>query len=199
MTAPQHPESVRTFAQTPDLRNAELPAELPVLFLVSQVIFPYGASQVRLRIPANLKILDDLPGLDAVFAVAFAPGQDPEKVDAEGLGKIGVAARVIARLKLPDGSEQVTIQGLRRIHLAEILGDTPYFKARVACVVERPAEPKQATREIEWILKMVEEISKLDPAVQAEHVAVLKANAGDAGRFADMVPTVLGFDLDEQR
>jgi len=197
MTA--NPEGVRTVSQAPELRNAELPAEVPVLFLVSQVIFPYGASQVRLRMPSNLKLLDDLPGPDAVFAVAFAPGNDPEKVKAEDIGKVGVAARVIARLKLPDGSEQVTIQGLRRIHIAEVLAETPYFRARVACVVERPAEAKLAEREIQWILKMVEDISKLDASVQAEHVAVLRANVGDAGRFADMVPTVLGFDVEEQR
>jgi len=197
MTA--HPEGVHAVHHGADLRNAELPAEVPVLFLVSQVIFPYGASQVRIRMPSNLKLLDDLPGPDAVFAVAFAPGEDPEKVHAKDIGKIGVAARVIARLKLPDGSEQVTIQGLRRIHVAEILEEQPYFRARVACVVERGAEAKLADREIQWILKMVEDISKLDPSVQAEHVAVLKANVGDSGRFADMVPSVLGFDVDEQR
>jgi ATP-dependent Lon protease len=197
MTA--NPEGVRTVNQPPELRNAELPAEVPVLFLVSQVIFPYGASQVRLRMPSNLKLLDDLPGPDAVFAVAFAPGNDPEKVKAEDIGKVGVAARLIARLKLPDGSEQVTIQGLRRIVIAEVLAEAPYFRARVACVVERPAETRIAEREIQWILKMVEDISKLDASVQPEHVAVLRANVGDAGRFADMVPTVLGFDVEEQR
>jgi ATP-dependent Lon protease len=194
----QH-EGVRTVTQSPELHNSELPAELPVLFLVSQVIFPYGASQVRLRMPSNLKLLDDLPGPDAVFAVAFAPGNDPEKVKAEDIGKIAVAARVIARLKLPDGSEQVTIQGLRRIHVSEILATTPYFRSRVACVVERPADAKSAEHEIDWIIKMVEDISKLDASVQPEHVAVLRANVGDAGRFADMVPTVLAFDVDEQR
>ncbi len=194
-----HSESVRTVSQSAELRNAELPAEVPVLFLVSQVIFPYGATQVRIRIPSNLKLLDDLAGPDAVFAVAFAPGEDPEKVKAGDIGKIGVAARVIARLKLPDASEQVTIQGLRRIHVAEILSEAPYFRARVACVVEHPAAAKDAQREIDWILKMVEDISKLDASVQAEHVAVLKANVGDAGRFADMVPVVLGFDVGEQR
>src|SRR5206468_4026945 len=47
--------------------------------------------------------------------------------------------------------------------------------------------------------KRVEEISKLDPAVQAEHVAVLRANIGDPGRFADLVPSLLAFDVDEQR
>ena len=39
----------------------ELPSEVPVLYLVSQVIFPYGASQVRLRMQSNLQLLDDLP------------------------------------------------------------------------------------------------------------------------------------------
>jgi ATP-dependent Lon protease len=182
-----------------DLRTTDLPAEVPVLYLVSQVIFPYGASQVRLRMASNLQLLDELPGPDAVFVVAFAPGEDPEKVKAEDIGHIGVAARVIARLKLPDGSEQVTIQGLRRVHLAEILATAPYFRARVACVVERQADPKLADEEIAAILAKVEDISKLDASVQTEHVAVLRANVSDPGHFADLVPSVLGFDVEEQR
>src|SRR6185503_3263313 len=126
-----------------------------------------------LRMASNLQLLDDLPGPDAIFVVAFAPGNDPEKVKAEDIGPIGVAARVIARLKLPDASEQVTIQGLRRVHLSEILTTAPYFRARVACVVERPADPALAEQEIQSILAKVEDISKLDASVQAEHVAVL--------------------------
>ena len=193
------PVGARTVRETLELRNIDLPSELPVLFLVSQVIFPYGASQVRIRMASNLKLLDDLPGADALFAVAFAPGNDPAKVRAQDIGKIGVAARVIARLRLPDGSEQVTVQGLRRIEMSQILTEAPYFRARVACVVERIADTARAQAEIATILGKVEEISKLDPSVQAEHVAVLRSNVGDPGRFADLVAGVLQFDVDEQR
>src|SRR5438552_2654910 len=111
-------DAVRPVAQSPELRNADLPTEVPALFLVSQVVFPFGASQMRLRMESNLRLLNELPGADAIFAVAFAPGNDPEKVSAADIGKIAVAARVIARLKLPDGSEQVTVQGLRRIYIS---------------------------------------------------------------------------------
>jgi ATP-dependent Lon protease len=197
MTA--NPAGIRAVKESAEIHNLALPGEMPVLFLVSQVIFPYGASQVRIRIPSNLELLDDLPGADSLFAVAFAPGNDPEKVKKEDIGKIGVAARVIARLKLPDDSEQVTIQGLRRIHIAEVIAEKPYFRARVAGVAERDADPKRADAEIVAILRKVEDISKLDPSVQAEHVAVLRANVADPGRFADLVPGVLGFDVDEQR
>jgi ATP-dependent Lon protease len=194
-----HPDGVRTVSQPPELHGADLPQDAPVLFLVSQVIFPYGASQVRLRMPANLQLLDELTGPDAVFAVAFAPGNEPEKVKASDIGKIGVAARVIARLKLPDASEQVTIQGLRRIEIVKVTADKPYFRARISVVNEKSADGRQADEEIATILGKVDEISQLDPTVQSEHVAVLRANVSDPGRFADMVCSVMGFDVDEQR
>jgi ATP-dependent Lon protease len=194
-----NPERVRTVSHAPELRADELPREAPALFLVSQVIFPYGASQVRLRMASNLQLLDELPGRDAVFVVAFAPGNDPAKVRAQDIVPIAVVARVIARLKLPDGSEQVTVQGLRRVSVVKVVAEKPYFRARIAAVVERPADPKLAQEEIGGILAKVEEITKLDASLQAEHVAVLKANVGDPGRFADLVPSVLGFDVDEQR
>jgi ATP-dependent Lon protease len=192
-------DTVRAVQQAPDFGNLDVPGEVPVLFLVSQVIFPFGASQVRLRMASNLQLLDDLPGADAVFAVAFAPGNDPAKVRAEDIGKVGVVSRVIARLKLPDGSEQVTIQGLRRVQVTDVIADQPYFRARVACIVERPADAAKADAEIVAILRKIEDISKLDGALQPEHVALLRANVGDPGRFADLVPSVLSFDVEEQR
>jgi ATP-dependent Lon protease len=193
-----NPAAVARTKESSEIHEAELPGEVAVLFLVSQVVFPFGASQVRLRIASNLKLLDDLPGPDTIFAVAFAPGNDPEKVRAADIGRIAVAARVIARLKLPDGSEQVTLRGLCRVRLDEILADEPYFRARVSEIPEHAPDAARAKTEIDTILRKVEDLSKLDPSVQAEHVALLKCNVDDPGRFADLVPGVLGFDVAEQ-
>ncbi len=179
-------------------REVDLPPEIPVLFLVSQVVFPFGASQIRVRTPRNLALLDALHD-DEVFAVAFAPGLDAAAVKPEDLGHVGVAARVIARLKLPDGTEQVTLQGLQRVYIDRIVRDEPYMLGRAACVVESAGAPGEAERVILDILRMAEELAGLGTGVSAEHVAVLRSNLGDPGRFADLVAAMSGVDLVHQK
>ncbi|MCE9636177.1 MAG: endopeptidase La [Planctomycetes bacterium] len=175
-----------------------LPRELPLAYLVSQVVFPFGATPVRIRMDRNLALLDDLPQRDSVFAIAFAPSVAPEKVTKADLGRIAVAARVIARLKLPDGTEQVTVQGLQRLRIELILSETPYFTARVTPLVESPGEPAKNDAEILHILEMLEELSKLEPALQPEHLALLRANLGDPGHFADLVANVISLEPSAQ-
>ncbi len=182
-----------------EAREIGLPSEVPVLFLVSQVVFPFGATQIRIRMQRNLALLEALDGPDAVFAVAFAPGTEAEKVRAEDIGHVGVAARVIARLKLPDGSEHVTVQGLHRVWMEKVVRTDPYFVAMAAWVVEQRADKTKADDAIVHILEMVEELSSVDPSVQAEHVALLRSNVDDPGRFADLVAAVLAFDVAHQR
>ncbi len=178
--------------------SVDLPDEVPVLFLVSQVVFPFGASQIRVRTPQNLALIESL-GEDDLFAVAFAPGAEPEAVTADDLGHVGIVARVIARLKLPDGSEQITIQGLERVHIDEIIRDTPFLVGRAACVLEHLGDPTRADSAILRLLEMAQELAGLGAGVQPEHVAVLQTNVEDPGRFADLMAAMSGLDPVHQR
>lgn len=183
---------------TVDPREIDLPEEIPVLYLVSQVVFPFGASQIRVRTQRNLRLLESLPP-DGVFALAFAPGRDASDVHPEDLGHVGVAARVIARLKLPDGTEQVTLQGLRRVFIDHIVREDPWFVGSAACVVEREHDPAQSAVLITRILTMAHELATMSSGVEEEHVAVLRTNVSDAGRFADLVAAMAGLDLVHQK
>ncbi|MCG3136049.1 MAG: Lon protease 2 [Planctomycetes bacterium] len=165
--------------------------ELPVVYLVSQIVFPFGATSVRIRMERNLKLLDALPSRDSTFAIAFAPSVAPEKVTRKDLAPVGVLARVIARLKVPDGTEQVTVQGLQRASVDQITAEQPYFTAKVTPIAAVPADPARTAAEVERILAMLDELAKLDPSVQAEHLALLRTNRADGGHFADLVANMI--------
>jgi ATP-dependent Lon protease len=176
----------------------KIPSEAPLVYLVSQVVFPFGATPVRIRMDRNLKLLDALPSRDSVFAIGFAPSVPPEKVSKADLGRVGTAARLIARLKLPDGTEQVTVQGLQRIRIDRILRDDPFFVAAVTPLSSAEADAGKANVEIVRILEMLEELTKLEPAIQAEHLALLRANLDDPGHFADLVANVINIEPSAQ-
>ena len=174
------------------------PQAIPLAYLVSQVVFPYGATPVRIRMERNLRLLDALPAKDGTFAIAFAPGISPEKVTPGDFAPIGVLARLIARLKLPDGTEQATVQGLQRVRIEEVLAEDPYFTARVTPIEIPPYDPVRAQTEIARILEMLEELGRLEPSLQAEHLALLRSNREDPGRFADLVVNVLTLEPSQQ-
>ncbi len=189
---PERSPAPATSAHEADL--PERPADMPLIYLVSQVVFPFGATPVRIRMERNLKLLDALPLKDSLFAIAFAPSMDPEKVTAKDLGKIGVLARVIARLKLPDGTEQVTVQGLQRMRIEAVTQTEPFFVASVTPLRTTAGDAKENEAEISRILTMLDELATLDASLQAEHLALLRTNVDDPGHFADLIANVLNVD-----
>src|SRR5690349_5924510 len=71
---------------------------LPVLFLVSTVVFPGGTAQAQIHTRSTLLQLAGHPDPDALFLFAFAPGADPEKVGPADFGPVAVVGRVVSRL-----------------------------------------------------------------------------------------------------
>src|SRR6185503_6506298 len=81
-----------------------------------------------------------------------------------------------------------------RVRIDKILRDDPFFVGQVKELRPHDAEPGRANVEILRILEMLEELTKLEPAVQSEHLALLRSNLSDPGHFADLVANVLNLE-----
>jgi ATP-dependent Lon protease len=173
-------------------------ASLPVLYLVSTVVFPGGTAQAQLRTKRNLLQLAGHDDPEALFLFAFAPGADPEKVDPPDLARVAVVGRVVSRLKLPDGSFQVAMQGLRRAGFGKWTRTTPVLDAVPAEVPEDPGRPEAVDPLVFQILNEIETLVRLDDAYSAELLRLLQSNMDDPGRFADLVALTVSFDMKER-
>ena len=90
--------------------------------LRSTIVYPLGTIAVQMGAPENLALLraNEEPGL--IVALVVASGDHDEPIEsAQFIGRVGVAARVHERINLPGDTVQITLQGLRRIVVEEIV------------------------------------------------------------------------------
>ncbi len=128
----------------PSLEGA-VPSHLPVLPLKSTVVFPRIFIPLSVGRRRSLELLDDLPGAERHIAVATQLDETVEDVGFNDVHHVGTMVRVQHMLKLPDGTVQLAVLGLRRIKLTGVIAEEPYL----SCSVEMLPESHESIPAIE--------------------------------------------------
>src|SRR6266568_3069074 len=122
-----------------------VPSHLPVLPLKSTVVFPRIFIPLSVGRRRSLELLDDLPGAERHIAVATQLDETVEEVGFNDVHHVGAMVRVQHMLKLPDGTVQLAVLGLRRIKLTGVIAEEPYL----SCSVEMLPESHESIPAIE--------------------------------------------------
>ncbi len=184
----------------PDLHDVEIPEEVPAVVLGSSVVFPYDVVSVQVSKPQGLRLLEQNPGDSVIVACLFPKDPDGEQVErlADVL-PVGVACRVIHRMKMPNDTIQVVFQGLRRVQAKELLRTEPYLVCRVAEVKVREPRGPEVDGLIYRCMEMVDELIRVEGGYPSEMVDILRMNIAGGGRFADLVGAHLNLPLAVKR
>ncbi|MCB9824954.1 MAG: endopeptidase La [Planctomycetes bacterium] len=179
-----------------------IPDELPGLRLASTVVFPFDVVSVPIDRPRSRHMLDETPG-DAAIIACFLPREpEPEGRLAERLEDflpIGVACRVIHRMRMPNDTVQVVLQGLGRIRLEEVVRAEPYLEFRVSPVDDHEPKGADIDARIVRCMELVDELVQAEGGYPPEMVNILRMNISGAGRFADLLGAHLRLPLELKR
>jgi ATP-dependent Lon protease len=163
----------------PNLEGA-VPSHLPVLPLKSTVVYPRIFIPLSVGRKKSLHLLEDLTGVERHIAVATQLDESVEEVGFKDLHHVGTMVRVQHMLKLPDGTVQLAVLGLRRIRLTEPLTEDPYL----TCGIEMMPESMENFLTIEREALMRRAISSFQQLVTlAPHLPA--ELAGSAGAIDD--------------
>jgi len=168
------------------------PERIPVLPIRSTIVFPGGATALQIGFAPNVEALARHPQDDLVVAMVSTLDDD---FPPRALEKIATAVRVLDRLNLPGGTIQTTLQGLRRIRLADVRLEDGYYRAIAREVAEIPAKPEDADPLVEKILATVTAVASAVERVPDEVPRILRMNLEDPGRFADLTATLCNLKL----
>jgi len=154
-----------------------VPSRLPVLPLKSTVVFPRIFIPLSVGRKRSLQLLEDLSGVERHIAVATQLDEEAEEVGFKDLHHVGTMVRVQHLLKLPDGTVQLAVLGLRRIRLTEALSEDPYLE----CAVEMLPESSESILTIEREALMRRAISSFQQLVTlAPHLPAELSSAAAA-------------------
>jgi len=182
-----------------EILGSELPPTLPLMALRSTIVYPLGTIAVQMGAPENLAIVRDNEGPGLIVGLVVATGDHDEPINAdEFVGRVGVAARVHERINLPGETIQITLQGLRRIVVEEVVSREPYPVAHVVPARETPLDPIQGDELMARLAAAAETLAELVERIPDEVPAILKMNMADPGRFADLAATNMNFRISDK-
>ena len=147
-----------------------VPSHLPVLPLKSTVVFPRIFIPLSVGRKRSLQLLDELTGSERHIAVATQLDEHLEEVGFGDLHHIGAMVRVQHMLKLPDGTVQLAVLGLRRIRLTAAISEAPYMTCAVEMLPEAHATIPAIEREalMRRAISMFQQLVSLAPHLPAE-------------------------------
>jgi ATP-dependent Lon protease len=182
-----------------EILKSELPPTLPLMALRSTIVYPLGTIAVQMGAPENLALLRANEHSGLIVALVVASGDHDEPIDGQRFrGRVGVAARVHERINLPGDTVQITLQGLRRIVVDEMVQLEPYPVANVRAARETPADPAEVDDLIARVVSAAETLAELVDRIPDEVPAILKMNVSDPGRFADLAATNMNLRISDK-
>ena len=126
------------------LVDEELPETLFVFPLRRAVPFPNLMMPILLDSPKSREIIAQVEAGNGYVFLVMQRDPDEEDPGTRSFYSIGVIARVLKVLKLPDGSASAMCQGLRRGKVKKFLRKKPLLLGKVASVVDIPPKGKRA-------------------------------------------------------
>src|SRR5207247_7784048 len=126
--------------------DLEIPNRLPIIPLVSSVLFPGGVLSLQVGIDRNVRLLKSLPEDQNLIAAFCQKTGDKENPRPEDLSQIGVLAAIVQRLPLSSDRYQLFLQGRQRVELVQMIQSEPYFEGMLREIAPRPI-PKNVKTE----------------------------------------------------
>src|SRR5258706_3662274 len=165
---------------TPEWLEMDIPSRLPLIPLVSSVLFPGGVLSLQVGIDRNVRLLKSLPDDQNLIAAFCQKSGDKENPRPEDLSQIGVLAAIVQRLPLSSDRYQLFLQGRQRVELVQIVQSEPYFLGQLREIAPRPI-PKTAKTEhlMNKAMSLFEKLVESDAKYSNELLNILRMNMNE--------------------
>ncbi len=159
-----------------EINKEDLPENLPILPLRNTVLFPGVVIPITAGRDKSIALINDANNGSKVIGVVAQKDESIENPTATDINQVGVVARILRVLKMPDGNTTVILQGKKRFEISKVEAEEPYIKAVVSEVPE--IRPEKDSEEfgaiIESIKDLALEIIKESPNIPTEATFAIK-------------------------
>ena len=171
------------FDDEPEVEDAFIADELPVLPLRGVVVYPMMWLPLPIGQERSLRLVEDNLPANRIIALVTGHDEDVEEPSPEQVHAIGTAAQVHRVLRTPDGTIRLLVQGLERIRITEYTQEEPYLRARVEALPETIEEGIEMDALVRTVEKLFRQLIELEPQLP-EELAMMAINAEDPRQLA---------------
>lgn len=183
-----------------EIDKEDLPDVLPILPLRNTVLFPGVVIPITAGRDKSIKLIKEANNGNKTIGVVSQKEEGVENPSLKDINRVGVVARILRVLKMPDGNTTVILQGKKRFEINEIVEETPYITAKVKEVPEaRPVkENKEFSAIIDSIKDLALEIIKESPNIPSEASFAIK-NIESNSFLINFVSSNLNLPVEEKQ
>jgi ATP-dependent Lon protease len=168
-----------------------IPQEIPTLPVRDTVLFPGAVMPLPVGRESSLALLDSLEGPEKLLGVVAQLDPRLEVPTGADLHSVGTLAKVHKMVRMPNGNIVAFLEGLDRIRVLEVVGLTPFLRARVELQPDledqRDAALTALERNVQELFRdVVARSPQLSDDLQNEAAAL-----DSPGRLADFVAATL--------
>ncbi|EAQ38909.1 endopeptidase La [Dokdonia genika] len=139
------------------INNEELPESLAILPLRNTVLFPGVVIPISAGRDTSIKLIDEANKGGKVVGVVAQKDESVENPTADDINKVGVVARILRVLKMPDGNVTVIIQGKKRFEINEVTQTEPYLRATIKEFPE--TRPDKGSQEFKAAIDSIKDLA----------------------------------------
>lgn len=182
-----------------DLNSVEIPDSLPILAVRNIVLFPGVVTPILIGRESSMKVVRVAERNDTLIGVFCQRDPDTEQPIRADLYDMGVYAKVLKLLTLPNGNITAIIQGLGRIKLLELQKYKPYLIGHVEMSpeIEPEKHDTEFTTAIEDLRNQTTEYIKLSDEIPEEAAFAIK-NVGNNIMALNFICSNMPFSVKEK-
>jgi len=173
--------------------------EFPIVPLRDTVIFPHMVAPLFVGRDRSIRAIEAaLESSDARIVVVTQRDEDTEDPEIQDLHEVGTEVTVARKLRMPDGSVNVWVQGQRRVRLLGSTQAQPYLRAQVEPVQETLVTGLSTDALMRAVLALFEKVVQLSHSIP-EDAYVAAMNAEEPGDLADLIASLLELDIERRQ
>ncbi|MCT4642584.1 MAG: endopeptidase La [Bacteriovoracaceae bacterium] len=183
-----------------------LPEEVVVIPIVNSPIFPGMIAPIILTEDKYTPELDEMVAGSGYVALNLVKFKDDEIIDEENdelreltakdIYKVGVLCKVVKKLKLPDGSVNLLVHGMKRYRVSGVESESPLIIVRTEVFEDLHESDEELDAYTRSVINQVKKLSEINPYFN-EEMKLAMLNSPSPGSLADLVAFALSLDVPE--
>lgn len=189
-------------------KELALPEEVVVIPIVNSPIFPGMIAPIILTEDKYTPELDESvskSGYVALNLVKFNENDDESEDESDDdfkeltsgdIYKVGVLCKVVKKLKLPDGSVNLLVHGVKRYRITSIIAESPLIVVETEIFDDLHESDEELDAYTRSVINQVKKLSEINPYFN-EEMKLAMLNSPSPGSLADLVAFALSLDVPE--
>ncbi len=179
--------------------------DIPVVTLKDMVVYPFAVQALFIGTEKSIRALDSALDIDEGKKILLVAKIDPENEDpgVDDLYRIGTVAKILQRIRIPDGTVKILVEGKNRACITKIRDGELFFSADVEPLTEESGHLDEVEAEIEAgirsLMKIFDRYAQLSKKISPEVMSSL-SNISDPSRLVDTIAAQLtSFKLEQKQ